>query len=336
MKGYRIVWPAAKQVELEDFELPPLQPGMVLIQTDYTLVSPGTEKACLLAMPNTSRVFPQRPGYSATGRILEVGPDVTHFQAGDRVVAYHSPHASHWIKKTEHLIKIDADGVSSRDAVFIVIASMSLQGVRKARLELGESVLVVGQGLLGLFATQLAKLNGALPVIALDLDAERGRLAVKLGADHALSPAEGEVSAQIKELTRSQGADAVIEVTGSSDAMKQALTCAAPRGRVVALGCTRNPIDAFDIYQDVHKPGVAVIGAHNSVRPAHDSSPGYWTMQDDFRTLLALLAAGRLHVSPMVSEQVKPEQAPDVYRRLCEAAPSPLGVVFDWHSDEET
>lgn len=330
MEGYRIVWPAANQVKLEHFTLPALKPGEVLIQTEYSVISAGTEKAWLTAMPNTSGEFPQYPGYSASGRIIGTGDGVKHLRKGNRVICYHTGHASHAIKPAEGLVKIEDDAVSSLDAAFTVIASFSLGGLRKARLELGESVMVMGQGLLGLFATQLCRLSGGQPVIAADVSEARRRLALRLGADYAFDPTDAGFREAVSEATQRRKANAVIEVSGSAKALNQALTCTARQGRVVLLGCTRISNDSIDFYTDVHKPGISIIGAHNFVRPDYDSYPGYWTRQDDYRTLLRLMASGRLEVAPMISEVVAPEKAPQVYKRLVEQEDAPLGVVFDW------
>jgi len=334
MRGRRIVWPAPGRAELEDFEVPAPTADSVLIETHASVVSAGTEKAWLLAKPNTSQRFPQYPGYSAAGRVLAVGANVKGLRPGERVVAYHSNHASHAVKDPRDLVRIEDDAIPAAEAAFVVIAAMSLQGVRKARLELGESVAVMGLGLLGLFATQLARMSGALPVIALDLAEERRRLALQLGADHALSPLAADFATCFQALTAGPGANVVIEVTGSTPAMRQALACVAPQGRVVALGCSREPANDIDFYRDVHRTGVVIIGAHNLVRPAHDSSPGHWTMRDDMRALVRLLGASRLRVRPLIAEQVPPEQAPAVYRRLVETASPPLGVVFLWQGSE--
>jgi 2-desacetyl-2-hydroxyethyl bacteriochlorophyllide A dehydrogenase len=334
MKGKRIVWPAAGRTEVEEFDVPAPPADSVLLQTEYSVLSAGTEKAWFLARPNTSGQFPQYPGYSAAGRILEVGANVKDFRPGDRIVAYHSAHASHTVKHPRDLVRIEDDAIPANEAAFTIIAAMSLQGVRKAHIELGESVLIMGQGLLGLFATQLARLSGALPAIALDLDEKRRQLALELGADCALSPQAEDFTEAFRSVTGGKGANAIIEVTGVASAMNLALECAAWQGRIVALGCSREKADGVDFYQQVHKPGVAIIGAHNFVRPAHDSSPGHWTMRDDLRALLRMIGSGRLHVRPMISEQVSPEQAPAVYRRLAETACPPLGIVFDWQDKE--
>jgi len=202
--------------------------------------------------------------------------------------------------------------------------------VRKLRLELGESAMVIGLGILGMFATQFEAINGAVPVIVSDFDPRRRELALSLGADHAFSPDEEDLPERVRDLTGGRGADAIVEVTGVAEGLEDALSCVARQGRIALLGCTRIPDANINFYQYVHKPGVSLIGAHTFVRPERDSYPGYWTARDDHRTMLAFIAAGRLQVRPIISEVVSPERAPEVYARLAEEKHPPLGIVFDW------
>lgn len=285
MTGKRIVWPRAGEAELQEFEVPPPGRGEVLIGMEYSVLSAGTERACLMAKPNTPQTFPQYPGYCGIGRVVAVGGDVETVRAGERVLADHAGHCSLFVKPAAGLTVVDP-AADPLEAAFTVIAAMSLQGVRKARIELGEAVLVEGLGLLGIFAVELAKLDGALTVIATDFEEKRRGLALALGADLVFSPDDPELAEKVKSATGGRGADAVIEVTGSAHALNQALECASFRGRVVLLGCTRISDEPVDFYRDVHRPGISIVGAHNFVRPKEDSSPGYWTYRDDFRTLL--------------------------------------------------
>lgn len=305
------------------------------MKTEYTLISPGTEKAMLLAMPNTCNGagFPRYPGYSATGKILAIGDGVTDLKAGDRVVAYHSPHASISIKEQRHVVRIEDAALDSKTAVFAIIAAMGLQGVRKLKVELGESVMVMGLGLLGLFATQCARLSGAMPVIAVDFSEARRALALKLGADHAFSPDHDakNLAATIKSLTGG-GVNAVAEITGAPNAVKQAFACMAPMGRISLTGCSRTSTPDVDFYNDVHKPGITIIGAHNFVRPSENSFPGYWTLRDDLKMLLRFFAADRLHAAPLISDIVAPQNAPEVYQRLATGDTNPPGILFDWRN----
>jgi threonine dehydrogenase-like Zn-dependent dehydrogenase len=202
--------------------------------------------------------------------------------------------------------------------------------VRKVHLQFGEAAMVIGLGILGVFATQVAALDGAIPVIVSDLDPKRRDLALTLGADHAFSPDESNLPDRIRELTYGRGPDAIVEVTGAAAALQQALTYVARQGRISLLGCTRISDMNIDFYRYVHHAGVSLIGAHTFVRPRVDSYPGYWTTQDDYRVLLAFIGAGKIKVRPIISEVVSPESAPAVYARLAEERHPPLGIVFDW------
>ena len=121
--------------------------------------------------------------------------------------------------------------------------------------------MVMGQGLLGIFATQFLRLSGANPVIAVDLNAQRRALALKLGADYALDPSEEDFVQKVKDITKGKGVNGCVEVTGAAQALKQALDCASWMGRISLLGCTRVSDCAIDFYKQVHRPGIKLIGA---------------------------------------------------------------------------
>jgi len=328
--GKYIVFEAPGEAVLKSFEVQQPSAGMILLENEYTVVSAGTERANLVGLPNTSGVFPHRPGYCGVGRVVSVGEGVENARMGDRVLSDFSGHRSHALQSAAYLTVLEDDRIETLDAAFVVIAAMGLQGVRKARIEIGESAMVIGLGLLGMFAVQTASLDGAIPVVASDFDKKRRDLALTLGADYAFSPDEDNLDDTIRELTYGKGPDAIIEATGAAVALQQALTYISREGRISLLGCTRVSDADIDFYKYVHRLGVSLIGAHTFVRPKVDSRPGYWTTRDDYRTLLAFLAAGRLQVRPIISEIVSPEAAPSIYARLAEEKHPPLGIVFDW------
>lgn len=332
MKSKQIFFTEVRKAELLEVELPELNENDVMTEMEYTVVSGGTERACILGMNNTVRTFPLSLGYSGSGRVVKVGSAVKSVAVGDRVIVYHGHHMKYNITPEKDVTKIEDDAMDSLDAAFVVIASMGLGGVRKAEIELGESVMVMGLGLLGIFAVQFCRLSGANPLIVADLNPERRELALKLGADYAFDPSAPDFVEQVRAVTKGQGVRATIEVTGVSAAMKQALQCASWRGRVSLLGCTRVSDCAVDYYQQVHCPGVKLIGAHNFVRPKVDSFPHNWTHQDDCKAILDLISAGRIQVAPIVSRIVAPEDAPEIYNQLCDDPKFPMGTVFDWRN----
>jgi len=330
MKSKKIVFTGVHKAELLDGDLPELKAKEVLTEMEYTVISGGTERASIMGMNNTPQQFPMSLGYCGVGRVVEIGDAVTEFVVGDRVLVYHGIHAKYNIRPAEMLTKVSDDSVSSLDAAFVVIATMGLGGVRKLEIELGESAMVMGLGLLGMFAVQFCRLSGAYPVIAADLNPARRELALKLGADYAFDPSSPDFVEQVKAVTKGKGVRATVEVTGVSAAMKQALECASWMGRISLLGCTRVSDCAVDYYQQVHRPGVKLIGAHNFVRPKVESYPHHWTHQDDCKAILDLIAAGRIQVEPIVSRVVSPEDCTEIYNQLCDDPAFPMGTVFDW------
>ena len=334
MKNKKIYFTRIHKAELLDAELPEQKENEVLTEMEYTVISGGTERACIMGMNNTSQKFPMSLGYCGVGRVVKIGDAVTEFAIGDRVLVYHGQHAKYNISPVEKLTKVTDDSISSLDAAFVVIASMGLGGVRKLELELGESAMVMGLGLLGMFAVQFCRLSGANPVIAADFNPARRELALKLGADFAFDPSDPDFVDQVKAVTKGKGVRGIVEVTGVSAAMKQALECASWMGRISLLGCTRVSDCAVDYYRQVHRPGVKLIGAHNFVRPKVESYPHHWTHHDDCEAILDMISSGRVQVAPMVSRVVSPKDCTEIYNQLCDDPAFPMGTVFDWRNIE--
>lgn len=330
MKSKTIVFTEPQTAELLIEDLPQVTGNKVQVKMEYTVISGGTERACIMGMNNTSQNFPMSLGYCGVGFVAEIGEEVKNVAVGDRVLVYHGKHTEYNIVPENDVTKVEDENIDSLDAAFVIIASMALGGVRKLELELGESAMIMGQGLLGIFSVQFCRLNGANPVIAVDLNEERRKLALKLGADYALDPSDENFTEKVKEITKGKGVNACVEVTGVSLAMKQALECASCQGRISLLGCTRVSDCGIDYYTQVHRPGVKLIGAHNFVRPKVESYPHHWTHHDDCRAILDMIATNRIDVKSIISRVVKPEKAPEIYTELCNNKDFQMGTIFDW------
>jgi 2-desacetyl-2-hydroxyethyl bacteriochlorophyllide A dehydrogenase len=334
MQGHYIVFESTGKALLREFDIPELNDDEVLLENDYSAVSAGTERANLLNLPNTvvaEKGFPFVPGYSSSGRVIAIGKDVANLKVGDRALVAWGGHRSHNIKKADSVFKIEDDSIDLLDASFAHIASFAFLGVRKLKIEIGESATVAGMGILGVFAVQIASLSGAIPVIVSDFDPVRRELALKLGASFAFSPCEKDFVEKVKTATGGDGPNAVVEVTGSAVALQQALEYIAWEGRISLLGCTRISDTPIDYYKYVHLRGITLIGAHTFTRNKQESAAGRWTEHDDYRTFLKLVSAGKLQVQPLISEVVSPEKATEVYGELAESKNPPLGIVFDWN-----
>jgi 2-desacetyl-2-hydroxyethyl bacteriochlorophyllide A dehydrogenase len=330
MENKQIFFTEVHKAELIENEVNMPEKDEVLVRMEYTVVSGGTERAVILGMNNTAKRFPTSLGYCGVGYVEEIGPDVTKVAVGDRVLVAGGCHSKYNVRPEERVTKVENDNITSLEAAPIIIAAMGLGGVRKLEIELGESAMVMGLGLLGIFAVQFLRLSGANPVIAVDLNPERRELALKLGADYAFDPRDEDFVEKVKEVTKGKGVNGCVEVTGIAKAMNQALDCASWMGRISLLGCTRDSDSSVDYYQQVHRPGVKLIGAHNFVRPKYESYPHHWTRHDDFNAILDMIASKRLQVEPIISRIESPENAPDIYNELCDDPMFPIGTVFDW------
>jgi 2-desacetyl-2-hydroxyethyl bacteriochlorophyllide A dehydrogenase len=306
--------------------------GEARVKLAFSTVSAGTERALVTGNTESSEKFrfgfPSSSGYSGSGIITDVGPDVTDFKVGDRVMVHGGGHNQFCTVNTKQLVQLP-DNVSLEEAALVIISGFSLAAIRKAKISLGDSCLVMGLGILGLFAIQFAKLSGAYPIIGADFLPERRELAKKLGADIVLDPSDPEFEKKCKELTfKGNGVNSVIEVTGNPNALKQALCVTAKFGKVILLGCTRTMTEV-DFYNDVHRPGIELIGAHSGARPTNESHSGFFTEIDDCRVIISYLSSGRLDFKPMISESCSPAEATKVYSRLV-SGNFPIGVQFDW------
>ena len=335
MKTKQIVFTKAYTAELLEIECPEPNRGEVTVQLEYSAISAGTEKANFIGQRNTISMkdddeptFPRTVGYSAAGTVVAIGEGVTDLVIGDKVIVYWGKHQK-YITMPRGLVMKIPEGVSTREACMSYIAIFPLAAIRKTHLEIGESALVMGLGILGIFAVQELRAAGAYPIIAADPIKERRELALSLGADYAFDPTAADFTDQV--LAASGGGVRVcIEVTGLGIGLIQALDCMREMGRVALLGCTRSSKFEIDYYGKVHGRGISLIGAHTCARPSRESSSGLWTDRDDLRTVLGLLGGGRMNFDKMIGEIVSPADAQETYMRLVNDKTVPVGILFDW------
>lgn len=332
MKAIRISAYEKGKVGLEEVELHPMQPHELRIRAEKSILSPGTERAFTLALPTTPDKFPQALGYSCAGIVEQVGEAVTGFCPGDRVAgSMNHQNICHFpADKAFHI----PEGVSMEDAAFVHVGNIAMQGVRHARIELGESVVVIGCGLIGQLALQMAAISGAYPVIAVDKVASKRQVALKCGADAAVDANAPDWLEQVRRLAGGEGAAVVIEATGFAGPVSDALQAARPFGRVVLLASTR----AFEVpvraYQDIHKKGLSVIGAHVALNPAAESRPGFWSWADNSTALLRMLKAGRFQFQPLITHRACWKDHAAIYQKVLAWDADFITCAFDW-SDKE-
>ena len=335
MKTKQIVFTEAYKAELLDVDYEEPKANEVTVELDYSAISQGTEKANYIGARNGIGMaedevpkYPITVGYSTSGRVVAKGSEVSDLQIGDKVIVVWGKHKKHITVERKWVIKLP-DGVSTKEASMAYISIFPLAAIRKTHLEIGESALVMGLGILGIFAVQQLRAAGAYPVIAADPIPERREMALKMGADYALDPLAPEFAGEVKRLT-SGGANVCIEVTGLGAGLITALECMKEMGRIALLGCTRSSKFEIDYYAKVHGRGISLIGAHTMARPKFESSRGLWTIEDDIKTVFGLIRGGRVNYLGMVGEINSPTDAQEVFQRLVNDKKFPVGVLFDW------
>lgn len=271
-------------------------------------------------------------GYCQAGVVVEAGPRAS-FNVGDRVVT-NGPHAE-YVRVPHTLAARIPDGVSDQAAAFTPVAAIGLQGIRLAEPTLGESVVVVGLGLIGLLSVQMLRANGCR-VIGIDRDPSRLALAEQFGA--VAIEASSTVPDRIRARTGGVGADAVLLTLASqsNEPIHQAADMSRKRGRIVLVGVTGLDLRRDDFFQKELSFSVSCSYGPGRYDAAYEEGgQDYplpfvrWTEQRNFEAVLGLMETGALNPLPLVTHRFAIGEAPAAYELLSGDEPS-LGVVLTY------
>ena len=352
--------------EVAEVPAPRAGRGQLLIRSTRTLISAGTErmlvdfgKAGLIdkarqqpdkvrlvldkirtdgLMPTIASVRskldqPMPMGYCNVGEVVEVGAGVSGFAVGDRV-ASNGKHAE-MVAVPGNLCAKVPNAVADEAAAFTVLGAIALQGIRLAQPTLGEAIVVMGLGLIGLVTVQLLKAQGCR-VLGLDLDADRLALARRFGADVLDLKSGADPVAAAQSFSRGRGVDAVIVTasTKSSEPMHQAAMMCRKRGRIVLVGVTGLELSRADFFEKELTFQVSCSYGPGRYDPSyedggHDYPVGFvrWTEQRNFEAVLDMLAEGRLDVEALVTHRFGIAEAERAYEVVGGSEPS-LGIVL--------
>lgn len=341
MKARQAVIREPYQVEVREVELPAPAANQILVSTEASAVSAGTELAVYtgthqwLKDPNLPDwKFPFRSGYSAAGTVVAVGADIKDWKPGDRV-SYPGNHASAELLTIGHergrLWKMPA-GLTSEKAALACISRYGLGASIRAGLTLGRSAAVLGLGVIGQFALRCLMAAGANPVIGIDAVAMRREAAKTAGADHVIDPSATDAKAELQRLLGTRGAEIVADATGVPDAIPVAMSLCCDAGQVVVVGSPRGKAKEVNFYDDLHRRYIEVTGAHGNMlfEPSHTRLAGAWDINKAQNWLLASLANGRLNLAGLVTHTIQPEQLGPAYEGLLKKKEEYLGVVVKW------
>lgn len=313
---------AKNTVEVKERKLDQLAPGNVRMRTEYSMVSTGTELHRIMDTHTVHRGYPIMTGYLAIGTVVGVGEGVTKAKLGDRAL-FGFAHYSMIDAPEAQLTPVPA-ALESTNAICAPLMGISLRGVRAAAIALGDSVAVFGQGIIGLFATHLAKLSGACPVIAVDMVEARRQVARKMGADVTLDPASEDVAKRILELTGGKGVSAAIDASASTRVMPTLPGLVRDEGRVIVLGGVHGKVE-MDLYSHFQKNNLTMIGCGSAF---HSDYP--YDETGNVAALMKMMQAGMVKPAPAITHCVDYRQGPEAYRMLIEEKDKAIGVQFDW------
>jgi polar amino acid transport system substrate-binding protein len=364
------------EMKVTDVPSPAVQRGRVLVRTHSSLISAGTERMVVesgqqgllgraLAQPSLVKQVFQRAkdegvvntinavrsklgsltalGYSASGTVIDVGSDVTEFQKGDRVACAGVGYASHAevLSVPKNLCVRLPDNLSFDAAAFGTLGAISLQGVRLAEPTLGESVVVIGLGLIGQLTVQLLKANGCR-VFGLDLDEQKIQLARRLGAEGGCAP-DADAKRKVMEWTRGRGADAVLiaAATSSNQPVELAGEISRLKGRVVAVGLV-----GLDIPRNLYFARELTLKISMSYGPGrydpeyeergHDYPFAYvrWTEGRNIEAFLDLAADGRINVEPLITHRFPIAEGERAYGLIAGETKEPyLGILLQYDAE---
>ncbi|HYF50954.1 MAG TPA: zinc-binding alcohol dehydrogenase [Planctomycetota bacterium] len=315
-----------ERVELIDEEVTALKPNQVRLRTETTLVSIGTEIAWIEQKAKTKE--PCWLGYSYVGTIEALGSDVSGHRVGERVLASKG-HCSGGNLSVEpgSLVPVP-EGLSSERAAFGTLAAIAYHIVQRAAPRLNEPTVVIGQGAVGSLILQVAKMAGASPLIAVDMDPARLEMAAKLGAI-PLNPAKDDVVARVKELTGGDGVPLCIEVATNPKAFELAFKLLGLRGRLIVTSTLFESVP-MPILDGFIEKEISVIGAHAPKTPATPNTYYPYTQAGNKAAAMQAMLDGRLKVDHLLSHKIKPHEAPAIYERLRQKDRSIVGVLIDW------
>ncbi|HEX6716180.1 MAG TPA: bi-domain-containing oxidoreductase [Pyrinomonadaceae bacterium] len=358
--------------------VPALQSGRVLVRTVASLISAGTERAAVeLVSKGLVQEARQRPdlvkavvakvkneglfntvasvrdkmaasqalGYSAAGIVAAVAEDVTEFHVGDRVACAGVGFASHAevLSVPKNLCVHLPEGVSFESGAYGTLGAIALQGVRLAEPTLGESVVVIGLGLVGQLTVQLLKANGCR-VFGLDLDQSRVSLAVELGADRAIVSNE-EAAKEIDNWTKGHGADAVLitAATDSNQPIELAARVSRLKGRVIVVGMTGMDIPRQPFFSRELKLIISMSYGPGRYDPeyeerGHDYPLPYvrWTEKRNIESFLELVRDKRIEVERLTTHRFPIAEADRAYQLISGDVQEPnLGVVLNYDPEAE-
>jgi threonine dehydrogenase-like Zn-dependent dehydrogenase len=343
--GRVVTFEGPRKVGVREYEELPLRPHEVRLRTLYSGISAGTElSAYRVSNPylskrwdNERRLFLDQDvsmrhpiegwGYEEVGTVAEVGSAVTRVELGEIVWGTWGHKSTTVVDEAWAARRTLRSDVDPMLGIFSRIGAIALNAVLDADVHVGEYVAVFGQGVPGLIATQLARLNGGT-VIAVDNIPKRLELAEALGAAHVIDFKEQSPAEEIKGLTENRGADVCIEISGSYRALHEAIRSTAYNSKVVSSGFFQGEATGLSLGEEFHHNRINVISSQIfGVSLALDHR---WTVERLERTVMALAAEQKIGLKRLVTHVFGIDEAGEAFRLLDEDPGEAVQVVLEF------
>lgn len=333
MKSRKVIIYDKEDVRIEEEELPELPDGSCRIETEYSLISAGTELSRVFKLKEGAS-YPVYPGYCAVGTILE--SRIPGFNKGERVL-FSGTHAS-----VQNFNPEKSDGgtlfhlkpeTDSRKATYLTMAWIAMNAVLPADIKLGDTVAVFGLGTLGIFTSIYYQLMGTR-VIGFEPNGKRAQLARELGVREIITCSPEDQISEFRKLVSEDGADITVDASGVSECIETAIQVTGKYGQVILLGSPRVSLqDNVSVpFYAIHSKNLKVIGALNRLY-TYDSTPGSRRSIKRYLSLIEdLVNSGKLPVEKLISHQIKPEAGDllEAYRGLMYKKDEYTGVIIKW------
>lgn len=324
-----------QNVHIVECMKPAIKPSYLLIKTLHSVISPGTE----LSLIGISEDRDITLGYSAVGVVMECGEGVEDYQKGDIVACYGAPYVGHsdcLLVPTTLCAKVPS-GVEAKEAALAGIGAIAIHALRIAKLEFGETIVIIGLGLLGQMIAKIAN-AAAYNVIAFDIQAERAAMLHEETSIRSFSTIP-EMESEIEKCTKKYGADAVLLCAGGkgSSLTNQSLEWIRHQGKVVIVGdiepdFPRSLLFAKEAQILISRAGGP--GRYDQVyeKQAIDYPYGYvrWTEGRNVAEYLRLVNDKRINVQSFLTDEVDFQDAPAAYDELFNKKSTTLTKIINY------
>ena len=372
---FRRVIDRSGKIVIDDLPKPVCGDNQVLVSTEYSLISSGTELSTLKKTPaalvkqtiedpwmrsavmNTVKsggmettynrimdeLFLYRViGYSGVGKVLEIGKNIDAVVPGDRVAFAAQGHAEIVAPFKNHIVKVP-DAVDPRAAAFVTVGGIAIQGIRRAEANFGEYVAVIGLGLVGQIAAQVL-LAAGMRVIGIDISPARLELAKSLGVQNVVNPADGDPIAAVKSIANGKGADRVIICAASKESTiaNQAMQMCRKQGRVVAVGIVKMDLERMPFFRnelDFVFSRAYGPGSYNDDYEKGRTDFPYeyvrWTEQRNLAEFIRLVEEKRINIEPLIDRDFSLDEVQGAFDQIKAGKLKKVAALIKYDASED-